>query len=191
MDWTKPEVLIALSAAVISAGALLTSIASVIFNHRHNRLILRPKLSFDFLVRPGSPIASVDLVNRGMGPAHIERFVFHIDNQPPGVAGLQRFEDVTEYLELPSGTVLSLLTPPESMAIGERIQLIAVPMPSYTPALAKKVQAGFRRVRYSVEYHATDGGEAFKEVGDGMRAFPPETVTPGATPDNIDAAKGS
>ena len=177
MDWAKPELIVAIFAGLISTAALITSITSVIHNHRHNRLVMRPRLAFDFLIRPGTPVASVDLVNRGMGPATVTKFDFYIDGQPPNAAGLHRFEDVTTHLGLPTGTVLSLLLPPESVAIGERIQLISVPISNYTQETAEKVRAGFRRVRYTVEYAATDGGEVFVESGDGKQVFPLEAAT--------------
>jgi len=103
MDWSKPEVIVAIVAAVTSAGALVTSIASIILNRRHNRAVLRPRLSFDFDIKPRHTDATVTLVNRGMGPANVTKFMFMIDGKAPKELGLTRFEQVTSFLVLPQG----------------------------------------------------------------------------------------
>jgi hypothetical protein len=112
------------------------------------------------------------LSNRGMGPADVTAFELLIDGAAPMAHGLTRYEQVTSHLGLPSGTILSFLQPPETIAVGQEVDLVAVPLQEYTPELADRVQAAFRRIGYRIQYSSSDGSASFLEKVSGRKAFP-------------------
>lgn len=173
MDWSKPEVLVALFAALVSSAALITSMVSIAINRRHNKAVLRPRLAFDYRIEPLSEIATVTVTNRGQGPADVTRFSIRVDGSPPNELGLNRIEEVTQALGLPEGTVWSFLqAEKDTIAPDQSIHLIAAPIAEYSQSQAKKLRDAFRRVEYVIAYVSSDGGEHQEERSSGKTAFP-------------------
>ena len=78
----KAEISIELAAVVVAAAAMWVAVSQGKAQREHNRLSVKPALTFDTDELIDGTLVKIDLRNSGLGPATVKRFTLYIDAKP-------------------------------------------------------------------------------------------------------------
>jgi hypothetical protein len=78
VDW---QVIIGISSSIIALCALIFTIWQGFQARKHNKLSCRPHLTTWTIIKADEGFYSVELVNNGLGPALIEKFILKVDGK--------------------------------------------------------------------------------------------------------------
>ncbi|CAG1021695.1 hypothetical protein DOJK_01178 [Patescibacteria group bacterium] len=76
------EMCTGIASSVIAICALILSVWQGYLTRLHNRISVKPHLttwSYDYI--PGKGLCSIDLINNGIGPAVIKKFIIKVDGE--------------------------------------------------------------------------------------------------------------
>jgi hypothetical protein len=124
-----------LTTALIGICALGLTIYQAVLARKHNRLSVRPHLTrfTNLTSQPGRGVLSVDLINKGIGPAFISAFEVYLDGNPITDVGAavkeimptrhyhQQITTLTTDYALSAGESKSLLTLAVALDDGETV----------------------------------------------------------------------
>ena len=150
------EFIIALASIAIALSALAVAIWQGILMRRHNRLSLRPHLTFRQMMSEANPQFSLELLNNGIGPAIIKDFQVLLDGEREDHFEAQGWMALLDLIGLKGRAIGASCGPDEFLAAGQSLQLIkyeSQPAPIGTRELRKAL----RRIEIHIGYQSIYG----------------------------------
>jgi hypothetical protein len=150
-----PQAWVMIASAVIASCALWFSIWQAAQQRRHNRLSVKPHLATWTYRDPQKGTFKVELINNGLGPAHIERFSLELDgvglseNPMPGLENfLNRAFPNTPYRATVGSVEGNYVMAPKEIRTIIELQFLKAPFPTkkaMDDAVAKlEIEVGYR-----------------------------------------------
>jgi hypothetical protein len=143
--------------AVIGICALGLTIYQAVLARKHNRLSVRPHLTrfTNLSTQPGKGVLSVDLINKGIGPAFISAFEVYLDGNP--------ITDVKETVNKMLSTrqyhqQITLLTDDYALSAGESKSLLTIAVVLNDGESLDQIENELGRLDLRVDYES-----AYKE----------------------------
>ena len=162
------------AAISISVVALGYGIIEARQTRTHNRLSVAPRLTKDASIVPGAANAWMRLTNMGLGPALITGFRLFIDGKTREQLKIHRFDQLSAHLGLAKDVVYSYPLVSEALAINTPVDLITVPVGTWSATRSGEIRAAFRRLRFEVDYQSLYGEKSTTFVLDGADMYPDE-----------------
>ena len=143
-------------AALIAFFALGVALWEGIANRNHNKLSVRPHLTFFQSMAGTDGLVGLRLRNHGLGPAIISHMTISIDGGPKLEASVEVWLRVvgTQNLDLDSCTwlVTIIFDREEAIGRGEHYDVICIPEAQRTPERINQLVAILKRIGITVEY---------------------------------------
>ena len=146
-----------ITTAVIGICALGLTIYQAALARKHNRLSVRPHLTrfTHRTTEPGKGVLSVDLINKGIGPAFISAFEVYLDGNP--------ITDVKEAVNKILSTrqyhqQITLLTDDYALSAGESKSLLTIAVALQDGDSLDQIEKELSRLDLRVDYES-----AYKE----------------------------
>ena len=134
----------------IASLAIGLTVWQGVVQRRHNRLGVQPNLAFSFSITTES--ASIKVKNCGLGPACISSYHLLIDSKSAREMGIQRWEQLTEYLGLDFPVTHSSIEKGDVIPPGVEIPIISLTIEEYKPEKTKQIRNAFRKLSFHIEY---------------------------------------
>lgn len=147
------EFIIAVASAAIALTALAVAIWQGILMRRHNRLSLRPHLTFRQMMSEANPQFSLELLNNGLGPAIIRRFQVLIDGKREEHFEAQGWMALLDLIGLKGRAIGTSCEPDEFLASGQSLQLIKYESQP-TPIETRELRKALRRIEIHIGYQS-------------------------------------
>lgn len=150
------EFTIALASVVIALSALGVAIWQGYLMRKHNRLSLRPHLTFRQTLSEVNPQFALELPNNGIGPAIIKDFQVLLDGEREDQFEAQGWMALLDLIGLKGRAIGASCGHDEFLAAGQSLQLIkyeSLPAPIGIQELRKAL----RRIEVHIEYHSVYG----------------------------------
>lgn len=148
-----PEFIIAVASIAIALSALAVAIWQGILMRRHNRLSLRPHLSFRQMMSETNPQFSLELLNNGIGPAIIKEFQVLLDGEREDHFEAHGWMALLDFIGLKDRAIGAVCDSEEFLAAGQSLQLIkyeSLPAPVDT----RELQRALSRIEVHIEYQS-------------------------------------
>lgn len=150
------EFIIATASIAIALSALAVAIWQGTLMRRHNRLSLRPHLTFRQMLSEANPQFSLELLNNGIGPAIIKEFQVLLDEERMDHFEAQGWMALLDLIGLKGRAIGASCGPDEFLASGQSLQLIkyeSQPAPIGTRELRKAL----RQIEVHIDYQSVYG----------------------------------
>lgn len=150
------EFIIAVASIAIALSALAVAIWQGILMRRHNRLSLRPHLTFRQMMSEANPQFSLELLNNGIGPAIIKDFQVLLDGGREDHFDAQGWMALLDLVGLKGRAIGAVCDSEEFLAAGQSLQLIkyeSLPAPMGT----RELRQALRRMEVHIEYQSVYG----------------------------------
>lgn len=150
------EFIIALASITIALSALAVAIWQGHLMRKHNRLSLRPHLTFKQTMSEANPQFSLELLNNGLGPAIIKRFQVLIDGKREEHFEAQGWIALLDLIGLKGRAIGTGCETDEFLAAGQSLQLIKYES-SPSPLGTRKLRQALRRIEVHINYQSVYG----------------------------------
>ena len=153
---------VAITSAVIAVCALGTSLWNAIAIRRHQKLSVRPHLTFSRYIQPGSPQVRISLKNNGLGTAIIESINVYLDGNDFPINRASHWCDLVDKLNKIDGDVIGFrMYAGEALRAGDSISLLEVQ--NDEDGDTEAIGAQFDRIRIVARYKSMYD-EQFTEI---------------------------
>lgn len=146
-----------LTTAVIGLCALGLTIYQAVLARRHNRLSVRPHLTrfTNLTTQPGRGMLSVDLINKGIGPAFISAFAVYLDGNPitDVESAVKKILPARQYHHQ-----ITMLTTEYALSAGESKSLLTIAITLHDGENLDRLEKELNRLDLRVDYES-----AYKE----------------------------
>lgn len=150
------ESIVAWASIAIALSALGVAIWQGYLMRKHNRLSLRPHLTFKQMLSEANPQFSLELQNNGLGPAIIKRFQVLLDKEQKEHFEALGWLALLDLIGLKGRAVGAFCDSEEFLAAGQSLQLIKYEsLPS--PMSTRELQQALKRIDVHIEYQSVYG----------------------------------
>lgn len=158
--------------------AILISLISLIFailegrkSRKHNRLSVKPILTFSLFVSKAYDRYSLIIKNNGIGPAQIKTFEMLVDGKTfQGLKdqnGIENWEDLSSYLKFPDRLDWHYIDKEAVIKAGNVVEIVGFKYTTHSAELASRFRQSVRRLKISVLYTSIYEIDSFKAEYDG------------------------
>jgi hypothetical protein len=151
-----PEIVIAISSVIVALLAFVVSIWERVEARQHNRKSVTPRLRIDLPYAVGEPVR-VRLVNSGVGPAVIQKFMVRADGELIQPDSRGQFAPVIERVGLHGVSFRYAPCAGDAFAPGESQDLIRLNLDGDPEARWVSLRGQLRRVAIEIEYQSIYG----------------------------------
>ena len=147
------ERITAIATVTIAVIALLVAVWQGCETRHHNRLSVKPQLTFLYKTAKGSDFVGWHLFNKGVGPATIESFEIYVDNEPTSEDGYGGWKTVISRVGLNEDWVYYYaIRPNNAMEKGEEQVHLGVSRSNQTPERLEMFHKACSRIRINIRY---------------------------------------
>lgn len=148
------EEIIATSSAVIAFSAFITAVYSSYETRKYNRISLSPVLDGSLIFNNTAERIGLFIENKGTGPAVIDKWEMLVDGKHYRDHGIERFEDLTTFLELGERVNYGYFKPGSLLLQGQPIELFAVDSSPYSIERSNKIREALKRLTINIKYNS-------------------------------------
>jgi hypothetical protein len=164
LEWRIPVTasdVIAVCAVVVAVGAFVVTLWQGYEIRKHNRLSARPHLEIPMEFRTSEEFVGAFVVNYGIGPARVIRLQVTVDGERIPGDWSEQWPIAMKQLGLSDGLrrqiFWSALPEGSVIAVGEAIELAAIPSDELTADLLAAFRDALARVGFSLDYESFYG----------------------------------
>lgn len=151
------ELIVSCSSAFIAILALGVAVWQGHLMRKHNRLSLRPHLTFrETISATNNPHFVLELQNNGIGPAIIKDFQIWLDGRREEDFEAQGWMALLDLVGLKGRAIGASCGPDEFLAAGQSLQLIKCESPP-APIGIRELRKALRRIEAHIEYQSVYG----------------------------------
>lgn len=149
------EIWVSAASAVIALAALGLALFEGVQARRHNRLSLRPRLRFDFVIHQHQKVARITVTNVGLGPALIDSVRMLVDGSAVEVSCLAEMEKLAESLGITTPVRFSVMQKGEVLSPSDGpLDLLSIGQEAFVDGPWQTINAAFRRIGYKIQYRS-------------------------------------
>jgi hypothetical protein len=150
----RPDTITGIAATFIAVLALVGSLFEAAETRRHNRLSVKPVLSFETEVAQDDTVQTIRLKNLGTGPAIIKSFSVYANDKPVQKLGNDPWGSVIESLNLADIAFKYFwYSPGDVIGINEEKSVLTIKEEDYEKSDNKQVWAkAISRINVIIEY---------------------------------------
>ena len=151
-----PELVSAWSSIAIALMALAVTIWQGYLTRTHNRVSLRPHLTFQHKLSDSDPRFQLDIQNNGVGPAEITKFQVLLDGKAQDHFEAPSWLAILDTIGLQGRACGATYDPGEFIAANQTLQLLKVEC-GRNPVTIRQVRQAMQRVTVHVSYKSIYG----------------------------------
>jgi hypothetical protein len=154
---------ISLGSASVALAALFIAIWNVVATRHHNRLSVRPSLSFSRKISPISPQLTISVRNSGLGTAIIYKIQVYVDDVEQPLTCATQWQDIIAKLRIFGGMITGYaMQDKETLRPGEILSLVSIEDPD-KPYDTREIVAEATRLKIIISYSSMYD-EQFTEI---------------------------
>ncbi|MFC1651236.1 hypothetical protein ACFL2X_06665 [Candidatus Latescibacterota bacterium] len=138
--------------AVIAILALVVTLQQLKVQRKHNRLSVRPNLVFNSMTQYDSPQITIEISNKGLGPAIIKEVTYFVDDKQydTTMRDVYKWKDILKKVDINVVRVIEQNLYRESVSAGESIQIVI----AYTAGSQQVKIEAINRINIFVRYES-------------------------------------
>jgi len=147
------ERITAIATVIIAVAALWVAVWQGCETRRHNRLSVKPHLTFLYKKAKGSDFIGLFLFNKGVGPAIVDSFEIYVDNESIAEEGYGGWKTAIARVGLNEDWIYYYaIRPNNAIEQGEEQVLLGISRSNQTPELLEKFHKAYSRIRINIKY---------------------------------------
>jgi hypothetical protein len=160
MENISADNFIAICAGVVALCALGVSLWQGWTMRQHNKLSVKPFLSFRISVSKSKDEMGVRIYNSGLGPAIIKQLIVYVDKKPYTIKGYEDWKTAGGAAKIFDRTIrFSTFAEKEAVRAGESLPIISYPKEGWTEKGLECFPDALSRIRIKIIY-----ASAYKEI---------------------------
>lgn len=153
-----PEMITAWASGLIALAALFVAVWQGYLSRQHNRLSLRPHLTFLHKLSDDNPRFFLELQNNGVGPAEIKDFRIYLDNKHDDHFEAPSWLTHLDSIGLKGKACGASYDPGEFLAAGKSLQILRYESRDDSTSTIQ-IRKALQRLRIEVTYRSVYGDE--------------------------------
>lgn len=160
--------IIALCSVLIAFSALVIAAYSSYETRKYNRISMTPVLDDELVFNTASERIGLFVENKGVGPAVIDKWELLVDGEHYRKHGIERFEKLTEFLNLEENVNWGYFKPGSLLLQGQCCELFAVDSAPYSIRRNDDLRSALERITITITYtslYKEKDAETYQFVG--------------------------
>jgi len=151
-----PEIITVWASIIIALVALFVAVWQGYLMRKHNRLSLRPHLTFLHKLSDQDPRFFLEIQNNGVGPAEIRQFRVFLDSKPQEHFEPASWIPMLSIIGLKGRTCGTSLDSGEFIAAGQKLQMLKYDSGN-EPLGSRQIRQALQRIMVQVTYRSVYG----------------------------------